>query len=218
MVQQPGRTKAYEVLTELSRGRNTFAGSAKGRRSIAGRPPGTYGRLVATRPGEYLLLDTTPLDVFAMEPVTLRWVRTELTVALDLFSRCVAGIRLTPCSTKAVDASGVTYDALRPKLCDPSWGPEARWPYVGVPTALVVDADQLSDDRTLAGMPVLAPETLVVDHGKIYLSTLLKSGAAGWASRSSRPGRYPDGQGSGRTVLPDPARRSSGGTSRLQGS
>lgn len=175
VVPAPGRTKAYEVLTELSRGRNTFAGSAKGRRSIAGRPPGTFGRLAATRPGEYLLLDTTPLDVFAMEPVTLRWVRTELTVALDLFSRCVAGIRLTPCSTKAVDASGVTYDALRPKLCDPSWGPEARWPYMGVPAALVIDADQLSYDRTLAGMPVLAPETLVVDHGKIYLSSLLKS-------------------------------------------
>ena len=39
-----------------------------------------YGRLEATRPGEYLLLDTTRLDVFAMDPVTLRWVQAELTV------------------------------------------------------------------------------------------------------------------------------------------
>lgn len=188
-VPAPGRTKAYEVLAELSRGRNTFAGSSKGRRSIAGRPVGAYGRLRATRPGEYLLLDTTPLDVFAMEPVTLRWVRTELTVALDLFSRCVAGIRLTPYSTKAVDASGVVYDALRPKLCDPAWGPEARWPYVGVPTALVVDAQRLAEGAELAGMPVLAPETLVVDHGKVYLSRLLTAvcGRMGISIQPARP-------------------------------
>ena len=37
------------------------------------------GRLRATRPGEYVVLDTTPLDVFAMEPVTMRWVGVELT-------------------------------------------------------------------------------------------------------------------------------------------
>ena len=187
-VPTPGRTKAYEVLTELARGRNTFTGSAKGRRSIARRPASSYGRLVATRPGEFLLLDTTPLDVFAMEPVTLRWVATELTVALDLFSRCIAGVRLTPCSTKAADASGVIYDALRAKTCDPMWGPEARWPYLGVPAAIVVDADRLAEGD-LAGMPVLAPETLVVDHGKVYMSTLVKTVCArlGISIQPARP-------------------------------
>ena len=187
-VPTPGRTKAYEVLTELARGRNTFTGSAKGRRSIARRPASSYSRLVATRPGEFLLLDTTPLDVFAMEPVTLRWAATELTVALDLFSRCIAGVRLTPCSTKAADASGVIYDALRAKTCDPMWGPEARWPYLGVPTAIVVDADRLAEGH-LAGMPVLAPETLIVDHGKVYMSTLVKAVCArlGISIQPARP-------------------------------
>ncbi len=73
------------------------------------RPPGSapYGRLRPTRPGEYLLLDTTPLDVFAMEPVTLRWVRCELTIAMDLYSRCITGLRLSPASTKSVDAAAV---------------------------------------------------------------------------------------------------------------
>lgn len=169
VVVEPGRTRAYEALSELSRGRNSFRGSAKGRRSIAGRPQGTYGRLRATRPGEYLLLDTTPLDVFAMEPVTLRWVQCELTVAFDLMSRCVAGLRLTP-TTKAVDAVGAIYDAICAKQCDPAWGPQARWPYLGVPTALVVDADKLVEGSGLAGMPVVAPETVVVDHGKMYVS------------------------------------------------
>lgn len=35
------------------------------------------------------MLDTTPLDVFAMEPVTLRWVPVELTIAMDVFTRCI---------------------------------------------------------------------------------------------------------------------------------
>jgi hypothetical protein len=42
------------------------------------------------------LLDTTRLDVFAMDAVTLRWVQAELTVRLDLYTRCVVGLRLTP--------------------------------------------------------------------------------------------------------------------------
>jgi putative transposase len=67
----PSRTVAYGRLQVLDNGRKTF-GSAKQRRSIAERPNPPYGRLQASRPGEYILLDTNRLDVFAMEPVTLR--------------------------------------------------------------------------------------------------------------------------------------------------
>ena len=41
-------------------------------------------------------MDSTRLDVFAMEPVTLRWVQAELTIAMDLFTRCILGLRVTP--------------------------------------------------------------------------------------------------------------------------
>src|SRR3546814_15487922 len=44
-----------------------------------------YGRLTATRPGEFVLLDTTPLNVFAVAPVTGKWVCADLTVAIDLY-------------------------------------------------------------------------------------------------------------------------------------
>jgi putative transposase len=74
VVTLPSKATAYRRLTELSKGRHAF-GSAKQRRSVAERPQGVFGRLRATRPGEYVVLDTTPLDVFAMEPVTLRWCR-----------------------------------------------------------------------------------------------------------------------------------------------
>ena len=37
---------------------------------------------------KYVLLDTTRLDVFAMDAFTLRWVKVELTVGIDPHSRC----------------------------------------------------------------------------------------------------------------------------------
>ena len=196
-VPMPGRSKAYAVLAEITRGTNAFTGSTKGKRSIANRPVGVYGKLRATRPGEYLLLDTTRLDVFAMEPITLRWVGAELTIAIDLYSRCIAGLRLTPVSTKSVDAAAVLFEALRPPQI-PTTGPlglrtplssEARWPYHGVPRAVVVDANQLADQDGQPLLPSVAAETIVVDHGKIYVSEHLTSVCArlGISIQPARP-------------------------------
>ena len=145
-VPAPQGGAAYRALDELSRGRGSFSGSAKGRRSIAGRPSASYGRLRSSRPGEYVLLDSTRLDVFAMEPVTLRWVQAELTIAMDLFTRCILGLRVTPVSTKSVDVASVLFEALSPPAVPEGWPPEAAWPYHGVPGALVVDAE--TDGRT----------------------------------------------------------------------
>lgn len=57
VVPLPPRSTAYRRLSELSKGRHAF-GSGKARRSVANRPGGPYGRLRATRPGEYVVLDT----------------------------------------------------------------------------------------------------------------------------------------------------------------
>jgi transposase InsO family protein len=174
VVPVPARTVAYLALRELARGTNAFEGSTKGKRSIANRPQGVYGRLRATRPGEYVLLDTTRLDVFAMEPVTCRWVQAELTVAMDLYSRCITAVRLTPVSTKAVDVAAVLFETVRPRSGD---GPRAGTPlpYGGVPSVVVVDGRRLVDAD---GGPLLAPvavETIVFDHGKVFLSNHIQS-------------------------------------------
>jgi hypothetical protein len=114
VVPSPSRATACRRLEELTKGTNAVRGSAKGRRSNAERPQGVYGRLHPTRPGEYLVLDTQDLDVFAMEPVTCRWVGVQLTIAQDLFSRCICGLRCTPVSTKAVDVAGRALRRCRP--------------------------------------------------------------------------------------------------------
>lgn len=165
-VAEPGRRRAHAVLAELTRGSNAFTGSTKGKRSIAARPQGVYGRLRPARPGEFLLLDTTPLDVFAMEPVTLRWVRCELTIAMDLYSRAITGLRLSPVSTKSVDAALVLFEALRPGSRQHTSG--GLLPYAGLPDLVAV-----GDGTT--GLAGVATETIVVDHGKIYLSDHLLS-------------------------------------------
>lgn len=159
----PSRTVAYRRLHELDKGRYTF-GAAKQRRSVAERPPGAMGRLRADRPCQYVVLDTTRLDVFAMEPVTNRWVNTELTVAMDLYSRCILGIALKPISTKSHDVASVLYQVVTPQ----SWGQadssdRQTGPYAGVP------------ETVLTQTTGAVPDTIVVDHGKVYLSHQTRS-------------------------------------------
>jgi len=182
----PKPTRARALLREISKGTAAFGGT-KAKREIAGRPAAPYGRLRAMRPGEYLLLDTTRLDVFAMDPVTLRWVQAELTVAMDLYDRCVTGLRLTPVSTKAVDAAAVLFESVRP-LPGPAAGADTRPPYHGLPGQVIIDAAKLADENGETLLPSVAAETIVVDHGKIYLSEHLMSACARLGI-SIQPGR-----------------------------
>ena len=154
----PSKTVAYERVDELAKGRQAF-GQGKARRSIAERPQGMYGRLRAQYPGEYVLMDSTPLDVFALEEGTGRWVPVELTVAIDLFSRCIVGLRLAPISTDARDIADVLYQVVAPPEED-----SEGFPYHGVPRNLVIGTGE--DHASLGAIP----GTIVVDHGKAYLS------------------------------------------------
>ncbi|MFJ8040112.1 helix-turn-helix domain-containing protein [Kitasatospora sp. NPDC096147] len=173
VVPQPSQATAYRVLTELERRHPLFRLSTKRNRDIADRPDGAYGKLRPTRPGEYLLMDSTRLDVFAFDPLTLRWVQAELSVGMDWYTRCVTGIRLTPVSTKAVDVSAVLYQSFRPRPAGKDWSRHAVWPEHGIPRTVLVDVDA-AEGLGLAS-PALVPETLVVDHGKVYVSEHLTS-------------------------------------------
>ncbi|WP_235614685.1 Mu transposase C-terminal domain-containing protein [Streptomyces ambofaciens] len=120
-------------------------------------------------------MDTTRLDVFAFDPVTLKWVQAELTVAMDWYTRCITGIRVTPVSTKAVDAAAVLFQTYRPRPVPGTWPKEAAWPDHGIPRGVLVEAEAVHGPVTGAVGPALAAETVIVDHGKIYLSAHLTS-------------------------------------------
>ncbi|MFE1733688.1 helix-turn-helix domain-containing protein [Streptomyces bacillaris] len=173
VVPQPSRATAFRVVAELERRHPLFRLSTKRNRDIAGRPEGPYGKLRPTRPGEYVVMDTTRLDVFACDPLTLRWVQAELTVAMDWYTRCVTGIRVTPVSTKAVDVSAVLFQCFRPRPAGRDWPRGAVWPEHGIPRTVLVDVEGAVGPGLAS--PPLVPETLVVDHGKVYVSEHLTS-------------------------------------------
>jgi len=175
VVQVPSRATAFRVLAELERHLPTFRLSTKRNRDIADRPAQVYGKLRPARPGEYMLMDTTRLDVFGFDPVTLRWVQAELTVAMDWYTRCITGIRLTPVSTKAVDAAATLFQAYRPTPAGRDWPAHAVWPEHGVPRSVLIDRNAITGPIVGVASPVIVPETIVVDHGKIYVSEHLTS-------------------------------------------
>ncbi|MEB3020034.1 Mu transposase C-terminal domain-containing protein [[Mycobacterium] crassicus] len=171
----PSRASAFRTLTALESKHPTFRLSTKRNRDIAARNPGVLGKLRPTRPGEYMLMDTTRLDVFAMDPITLRWVQVELTVAMDWYTRCITGLRLTPVSTKSVDAATVLYQAYRPAPAPATWPKEATWPEHGIPRSVLLDVAVIDREGARAVGPAIVPETLLVDHGKIYVSDHITS-------------------------------------------
>ncbi|WP_406495738.1 transposase [Streptomyces sp. NBC_00846] len=173
VVKLPSRATAFRLMEELERRHPLFRLSTKRNRDIADRPKGPYGKLRPTRPGEYLLMDTTRLDVFGFDPFTLKWVQAELSVGMDWYTRCITGIRVTPVSTKAVDVSAVLFQSFRPRPAGRDWPRHAVWPEHGIPRTVLVDVDA-AEGPGLASPP-LVPETLVVDHGKVYVSEHLTS-------------------------------------------
>jgi len=172
-------SKTFNGLVEyLDAGRHSFA-SAKSRRSVANRPDAPYRRFSATRPGEIVLMDSTPLDAYALDPVSFRWVQVHLSIALDLYTRSLLAWRFTPTSVKGVDAVLVLRDVIRPKAMRKGWPESARWPFVGVPEHVVIEL--LDDDeiaRGVAGIPVVKPESVWVDRGKVYISRAFKNACA----------------------------------------
>ena len=73
---------------------------------------------------------------------------------------------VTPVSTKTVDVAGVHFDAVVPQPAPAHWPEQARWPYHGVPDALVFDESQRWRG------PVCAPETTTVTPKTLTLQGL----------------------------------------------
>jgi hypothetical protein len=76
-------------------------------------------------------------------------------------------------STKAVDVAAVLYETVRPASDhqrDGRVGEAGPLPYHGVPSTVVLPADKLVDREGRPLLPSVAAETIVYDHGKIYLS------------------------------------------------
>ncbi|MFD8098604.1 Mu transposase C-terminal domain-containing protein [Nocardia fluminea] len=162
----PSRSTFYRLVAALSTGRHTF-GSAKSRRSAANRPAGPFTVTWACRPGEHVQIDTTPLDVLVMFDDGIAR-RVELTAAVDVATRTIAAGVLRPAGTKSVDASLLLARMLVPEAMRPGWPENLRISVSRLPHRSLADIDSRMADA--AAKPVIIPEAIGSDRGKVFLS------------------------------------------------
>ncbi len=96
---------------------------------------------VSDTPLDWLQLDHTPVDLIIVDPIErLPIGRPWITVAIDVFSRCVAGFHLSLEAPSATSAGLCLTMVATDKV---AWlqqrGIEARWPVVGKPRRIGVD-------------------------------------------------------------------------------
>ena len=158
------------IVDDVLASTGLFRLPAKSRRSAQSAPSDMFGSLVAERPGEFVAIDTTSLDVFAIDPFTFQWVGLDLTAAIDVCTRSILAFRLTPFSTQGVDLALLLSDLLSPTPMDGRWPADVRYPYCGVPENLVLRAFELPSGTPLAPRPTVRPGTVVIDRGRNYQS------------------------------------------------
>jgi hypothetical protein len=164
-VELPSQRGLYRLLERLSAGKHT-TGSARTRRSLANRPDGPFGCLQAAAPGESMQIDSTPLDVLVRldDGVT---DRVELTGMIDVATRTVTAAVLRP-TTKSVDASVLLARTVTPEPMRPGWAKALAMSASALPYRRLLDIDARLEHA--AARPVIVPETIVVDHGKVFVS------------------------------------------------
>jgi putative transposase len=166
VVPLPGKTAFYVLVDRLAAGKYTF-GSAVTRRQMANRPAGVFTPTFASRPGEQVQIDSTPIDVMVILDDGMP-VRADLTLAVDVATRTICAAVLRPVGTKAVDAALLLAKMLVPEPMRPGWANALRLSASRMPHARLVDID--SRMREAAARPVIVPDQIVIDHGRVFVS------------------------------------------------
>lgn len=166
VVPVPGRSAFYKLVDALSTGRHTF-GSAVTRRQTANRPDGPFTATFAARPGEQVQIDSTPIDVLVLLDSGMP-VRADLTIAVDVATRTICAAVLRPVGTKAVDAALLLARMLVPEPMRPGWSAALRMSASRLPHARLLDVDARMESA--AAKPVIVPDTIVIDGGRVFVS------------------------------------------------
>lgn len=99
------------------------------------------GHVAVTRPLERVEIDHTPLDVFARsdDPLCAYIGRPWLTVAIDVYTRCVLGIHIGFESPSSLSVALCLTHAVLPKIPAEEFGVPLDWPMHGLPKEIWVD-------------------------------------------------------------------------------
>ena len=167
---EPSRATMFRLFSRLSAGRHT-TGSAATRRGLAGRPQRMFSHAYPAAPGELMEIDSTPLDVLVMLGDGLPG-RVELTGIIDVATRTVPAAVLRP-STRSVDASVLLARALTPEPMRPGWPESLAMARSALPYERLLSIDERL--RHAAARPVIVPDTIVIDHGSVFVSDNFRS-------------------------------------------
>jgi hypothetical protein len=118
------------------------------------------------RPGELVMLDSTPLDVLVVFDDGVAG-RPELTIALDVATRSLWAI-LRASGSKLTDVSMLLAQMMTPLVMRPGWSESLSMAASVIPHQRLVSLDERL--KNAAARPVIVPETIVVDQGKVFVS------------------------------------------------
>ena len=166
----PSERTLYRLFGRLAHGKHT-TGSASTRRSLAGRPAGMFGALPVAAPGELVQIDSTPLDVLALLDDGVPG-RVELTGMIDVATRVVPAAVLRP-TTRSVDAGVLLARALTPEPMRPGWPEALKMARSVLPYDRLLSVDERF--RHAAAKPVIIPDTIVIDHGSVFVSASFRA-------------------------------------------
>ena len=111
-------------------------------------------------------IDSTPLDVLVLLDDGVPG-RVELTGMIDVATRTVPAAVMRP-TTKSVDASVLLARALTPEPMRPGWPASLAMAHSALPYDRLLGIDERL--RHAAARPVIVPDTIVIDHGSVFVS------------------------------------------------
>ena len=162
---EPSRATMFRLFSRLSAGKHT-TGSAATRRGLAGRPQRMFSQAHPAAPGELMEIDSTPLDVLVLLDDGVPG-RVELTGLIDVATRTVPAAVISP-TAKSVDASVLLARALTPEPMRPGWPASLAMAHSALPYDRLLGIDERL--RHAAARPVIVPDTIVIDHGSVFVS------------------------------------------------
>jgi transposase InsO family protein len=171
VVKLPSNSTIARYVEVLLPGQYTF-GRAPSRRSAAARPQRSYRPDEAVRPGQAVMIDATPLDVIAYDPIGDVTHKVHLVLAIDVATRTLLAWRMTVGDTRAVDVVMLLNDAVTPEPMRPGWKQALAFRMLRVPITREVELEERLE--LAAARPVIWPEQILVDHAKVNLSDALR--------------------------------------------
>lgn len=165
----PQNKQLAQYVTDWHAGQDHSGGTSKTRISASNRPDMAPVVRLVTRAGELVLFDTTKVNVWVRNPDGGKYVRLELTIAMDLFTRAIVGMSLTH-TTPSVAIALCLADVIVPRAAEAleEWDGDSPTPYAGCFDEIDFLARVQNPDTR-----GFLPEAVHTDNGIVYVSTTL---------------------------------------------